>query len=66
MKQTGLGVFSLSVILTIVFVVLKLYGVIIWEWWLACLPVMTSVAFVICIVLFLIFLAVIALSTSTK
>lgn len=47
-KVSGLG---LSSVLTIVFLVLKLVGVINWSWWLVFLPTIINVGWVILIVL---------------
>lgn len=38
-------------VLTIVFIVLKLLGVISWSWWLVCLPEIIAVAFYLIIII---------------
>lgn len=55
----GLG---LSSILTIIFVIAKLFGVINWSWWLVFLPSIISVGLSILIIIFVIILAIIAAS----
>lgn len=39
----GLSIFDISVLLTIVFVVLKLCGVIAWNWWWVVSPVVFAI-----------------------
>lgn len=63
-KQTvvkqGMGFFGwLALLLTIVFVVLKLVGTIAWSWWLVFLPLIIYVALDIVALIVLIVLAII-------
>ena len=60
-KVVNKGV-SLSSILTIIFVIAKLFGVINWSWWLVFLPSIISVGISILIIIFVIILAIIAAS----
>jgi hypothetical protein len=53
---------SLSSILTIIFVIAKLFGVINWSWWLVLLPSIISIGFSIFIILLVITLAIIQAS----
>lgn len=55
----GLG---LSSILTIIFVIAKLLGVINWSWWLVLLPSIISVGLSILVIIMVIILAIIAAS----
>ena len=53
---------SLSSILTIIFVIAKLFGVINWSWWLVLLPSIISLGLSILVIIFVIILAIIAAS----
>jgi len=56
-KNSGSSGLGLSSVLTIIFVVLKLVGVIDWNWWLVLLPTLISVGlWVIFIVIYAILL----------
>jgi hypothetical protein len=63
MSSTGtasvasLPLFSLAVITTVVFVILKLTEVVAWSWWIVFSPLIACVVLlVVCVVLFLIIL----------
>lgn len=43
-KSSGLGI---SAVLQIVFLVLKLTGLIDWSWWLALVPLWTNIGFIL-------------------
>ena len=49
----GLSIFDISVLLTIVFVILKLCGVIAWSWWWAVSPVVSAIGLFILSVIIL-------------
>lgn len=56
-KNSGSSGLGLSSVLTIIFVVLKLVGVIDWSWWLVLLPTLISVGlWIIFIVIYAILL----------
>ena len=58
--KQGMGFFGwLAVLLTVVFVVLKLVGTIAWSWWLVFLPLIIYVALDILALIVLIVLAII-------
>lgn len=48
----GLSIFDISVLLTIVFVVLKLCGVIAWSWWWVVSPIVFAIGlFIIAVII---------------
>lgn len=51
---------SLSTILTVIFVIAKLFGVINWSWWLVFLPTIISVGLSIVALLIMLIIAIIA------
>ena len=58
--KQGIGFFGwLAVLLTVVFVVLKLVGTIAWSWWLVFLPLIIYVALDILAIIVLIVLTII-------
>lgn len=58
--KQGMGFFGwLALLLTVVFVVLKLVGTIAWSWWLVFLPLIIYVALDILALIVLIILAII-------
>ena len=58
--KQGMGFFGwLAVLLTVVFVVLKLVGTIAWSWWLVFLPLIIYVALDILAIIVLIVLTII-------
>ena len=59
MKNNGITV-SLSSILTIIFVVAKLMGVIDWSWWLVFAPTIIAVSLSVLLLMILLVIAVIA------
>ena len=59
--QIGGGGFSLCTVLFLVFLILKLTGVIAWSWWLVFLPLIIYAGFIVLALLFVAILAIIAL-----
>jgi hypothetical protein len=59
MKNNGISI-SLSSILTIIFVVAKLMGVIDWSWWLVFAPTIIAVSLSVLLLMILLVIAVIA------
>jgi hypothetical protein len=59
MKSNGLSI-SLSSILTIIFVVAKLMGIIDWSWWLVFAPTIIAVSLSVLLLMILLTIAVIA------
>lgn len=55
----GLSIFDISVLLTIVFVILKLCGVIAWSWWWVVSPVVFAIGLFIIAVIILFILGLI-------
>ena len=59
MKNNGISI-SLSSILTIIFVVAKLMGVIDWSWWIVFAPTIIAVSLSVLLLMILLTIAVIA------
>lgn len=55
----GLSIFDISVLLTVVFVILKLCGVIAWSWWWIVSPVVFAIGLFIIAVIILFMLGLI-------
>ena len=58
--QVGGGSCSLCIILFVVFLILKLTGVIAWSWWLVCLPLIIYAGFIVLAFVIIAIVAVIA------
>lgn len=58
--QVGGGSCSLCIILFVVFLVLKLTGVIAWSWWLVCLPLIIYAGFIVLLLIIVAIVAIIA------
>lgn len=53
-KIKGVKSMGFLEILTLIFIVLKLFGIITWSWWLVVLPeIIASIIYIIAIILFL-------------
>ena len=52
---------SLCIILFVVFIVLKLTGVISWSWWLVCLPLIIYAGFIVLVLIISAIVAIIAI-----
>ena len=59
MKNNGINI-SLSSILTIIFVVAKLMGIIDWSWWIVFAPTIIAVSLSVLLLMILLTIAVIA------
>ena len=60
MSQTVSSSFPLPTVLFIVFLVLKLYGVIAWSWWWVTAPLWMPIGIVLAFVLFCLTMAVVS------
>ena len=59
--QIGGGGFSLCTVLFLVFLILKLTGVIAWSWWLVFLPLIIYAGLIALVLLFIAIVAIIAI-----
>jgi hypothetical protein len=59
--QIGGGGFSLCTVLFLVFLILKLTGVIAWSWWLVFLPLIIYAGLIALVLLFTVIVAIIAI-----